>query len=158
MNSRCWWSPDALASLRTCFTLDSPGYGQHPEVARCPALSSPPSSSFPCLFLPAMKTAFSQGGMSGIYLKAEESYFLSRCCISTKYNQGCLLGTMIRAFLRVPGKRCAYNMKMLTICYTRILVSFSFMAQCGWLGNVPHCHYSPPVFLSLSIFSIYFRY
>lgn len=90
--------------------------------------------------------------MSGIYLKAVESYFLSRCCISTRYNQGCLLGTMIRAFLRVPGKRCAYNMKMLTICSTSRLIYFSVMEQCGWLRSVPHCccHLLPSVFSSLS--------
>jgi hypothetical protein len=47
---------------------------------------------------------------------------------------------MIRAFLRVPGKRREYNVKILTICHTSTLITFSVLKQCGWLRSVPHCH------------------
>lgn len=72
VNSRCWGSPDALIFLCSCLNLDSPAYGQHPEMGHR-------SVSFP---------ASSQGEVFGIYLKAAEYYFLSRCCINTKHNQG----------------------------------------------------------------------
>lgn len=72
VNSRCWGSPGALIFLCSCLILDSPVQGQHPEMAHC-------SVSFP---------ASSRGEVFGIYLKATEYYFLSRCCINTKHNQG----------------------------------------------------------------------
>lgn len=57
----------APASSLTAQRMDS-------ILRRHTALSLPPASS--------------QGEVFGIYLKATEYYFLSRCCINTKHNQG----------------------------------------------------------------------
>lgn len=132
-----------------CLNLDSPAHGQHPEMAHR-------SVSFP---------ASSQGEVFGIYLKATEYYFLSRCCINSKHNQGSTAWNYDKGLSKSCRKETCVLIIQRYLPSATQTYSFLSLSRNGVAGSErshtatamsSSCHLSPSV--SSFIFSLYFLF